>query len=299
MGSRSKSDKKHPGPVLTSTCPGWICYAEKTHGSWILPYISRVKSGQQIMGSIVKQHLSKKLQVSSSDIIHVAVMPCFDKKLEASRPDFTDQTTGQKEVDLVITTVEVEQMLNEDGYNTLENVIYQRDKSIDSLTKVLKNSTSLEDIESKKIYLNHGSGSGGHAENVLVMASKELFGKEISFDDLKIKTLKNSDFKEIILENSSGEAMLRFAIANGFRNIQNLVQKMKRKKCTYDLVEIMACPSGCLNGGAQCKNSSEEKNSSTTKAHIAQMENLYTAASDKRCAPKDNPDVKTVYNEWL
>jgi iron only hydrogenase large subunit-like protein len=29
------------GPILTSSCPGWICYAEKTHGSWILPFISR------------------------------------------------------------------------------------------------------------------------------------------------------------------------------------------------------------------------------------------------------------------
>jgi iron only hydrogenase large subunit-like protein len=28
--------------------PGWICYAEKTHGSWVLPYISRVKSAQQV-----------------------------------------------------------------------------------------------------------------------------------------------------------------------------------------------------------------------------------------------------------
>jgi hypothetical protein len=27
---------------------GWICYAEKTHGNWILPYISRVKSAQQV-----------------------------------------------------------------------------------------------------------------------------------------------------------------------------------------------------------------------------------------------------------
>ena len=29
------------GPILTSSCPGWICYAEKTHGSWILPFVSR------------------------------------------------------------------------------------------------------------------------------------------------------------------------------------------------------------------------------------------------------------------
>ena len=39
--------------------------------------------------------------------------------------------------------------------------------------------------------------------------------------------------------------------AYGFRNIQTLVQKMKRHACDYDFVEIMACPSGCLNGGGQ------------------------------------------------
>ena len=38
--------------------------------------------------------------------------------------------------------------------------------------------------------------------------------------------------------------MLKFAAAHGFRNIQNLVQKMKRRRCTYHYVEVMACPSG-------------------------------------------------------
>ena len=37
---------------------------------------------------------------------------------------------------------------------------------------------------------------------------------------------------------------LRFAAAYGFRNIQNLVQKLKRGRCKYHFVEIMACPSG-------------------------------------------------------
>ena len=27
--------------VLSSVCPGWVCYAEKTHGDWLLPNISR------------------------------------------------------------------------------------------------------------------------------------------------------------------------------------------------------------------------------------------------------------------
>ena len=46
---RSKKKK----PLISSACPGWICYAEKTHGNWILPHISRVKSAQQIMGSLI------------------------------------------------------------------------------------------------------------------------------------------------------------------------------------------------------------------------------------------------------
>ena len=28
---------------------------------------------------------------------------------------------------------------------------------------------------------------------------------------------------------------------------------MKRHQCSYDYIEVMACPSGCLNGGGQPK----------------------------------------------
>lgn len=41
-----------------------------------------------------------------------------------------------------------------------------------------------------------------------------------------------------------GKPVLKFAAAHGFRNIQNLVQKMKRGRCSYHYVEVMACPSG-------------------------------------------------------
>lgn len=56
---------------------------------------------------------------------------------------------------------------------------------------------------------------------------------------------RNPDFKEVLLE-SDGKVLLRFAIANGFRNIQNLVQKLKRGRSQYHYVEIMACPSGII-----------------------------------------------------
>ena len=97
-------------PLLSSACPGWVCYAEKTHGAWILPHISKVKSAQQIMGSYVKTRLASKMGLNPGRISHVTLMPCFDKKLEASREDFRSED-GIADVDLVITTVEIEEML--------------------------------------------------------------------------------------------------------------------------------------------------------------------------------------------
>ena len=55
--------------------------------------------------------------------------------------------------------------------------------------------------------------------------------------------VRNKDFKEVTLE-SNGQILLKFALAYGFRNIQNLVQKVKRGKSPYHFVEVMACPAG-------------------------------------------------------
>lgn len=46
-------------PMLASACPGWICYAEKTHAE-MLPFISQTKSPQQVMGTLVKQWMGGK-----------------------------------------------------------------------------------------------------------------------------------------------------------------------------------------------------------------------------------------------
>lgn len=91
---------KNSLPMLASSCPGWVCYAEKTHGSYILPYISHIKSPQQIMGSLIKNWTTS--QTRGRQIYHVTVMPCYDKKLEAAREDFFNHETG-RDVDCVIT----------------------------------------------------------------------------------------------------------------------------------------------------------------------------------------------------
>lgn len=78
-------------PVLSSHCPGWVCYAEKSQPQAI-PYVSTVKSAQQILGSVTKAILSQDSAYSGvtapgckNGVYFVSVQPCFDKKLEASR----------------------------------------------------------------------------------------------------------------------------------------------------------------------------------------------------------------------
>jgi len=60
------------------------------------------------MGSLVKSYLPAYLEsgaaVTPDRLYHVTVMPCYDKKLEASRRDFYDDVYSTRDVDCVITT---------------------------------------------------------------------------------------------------------------------------------------------------------------------------------------------------
>ncbi len=68
---------------------------------------------------------------------------------------------------------------------------------------------------------------------------------------------------------------------------------MKRKRCHFDFVEVMACPSGCLNGGAQCRPQEGEN----PKEMIVKLEQAYKSLPKQW--PRENEDAKRVYQEWL
>lgn len=234
-------------PIISSICPGWICYAEKTNGELIIPHLSRVRSPQQIMGSILKGPLTDPDGKMVRDLYHVTLMPCFDKKLEASRQDFKNEY-GQ-EVDCVLTPAELEQILEEEGVTLMD----LEPRKLDILLE-----TGL-DFDAP-LTSHFGSASGGYAENILIAeASEYLKRTERDLQEhLEYSVFKNDDFIELVLtgvESAGIEPKIsrRFAIVNGFRNIQTVVQRLKRNALRYDYIEIMACPSGCINGGAQCK----------------------------------------------
>jgi len=57
-----------------------VCYAEKRCSELALPHMSQTKSAQQLFGSVMHM-IDPVCKV-------VCIMPCYDKKLEAVRPDF-------------------------------------------------------------------------------------------------------------------------------------------------------------------------------------------------------------------
>ncbi|KAL9277934.1 hypothetical protein ACSQ67_024843 [Phaseolus vulgaris] len=302
---RSKSSL----PMIASACPGWICYAEKQLGSFVLPYISSVKSPQQTVGVIIKNCVCQELGLRvicivkelnncfnrPEEVYHVTVMPCYDKKLEAARDDFVFQSESHveghedeinmiSEVDSVLTTGEVLELIQskEVDFKSLEET---------PLDKLLTNIN-----EEGCLYGVRGS-SGGYAETIFRYAAKTLFGRQID-DSLTFRNIRNSDFQEVTLEASSseveGKTVLKFALCYGFRNLQNIVRKLKTGKCDYHFLEIMACPSGCLNGGGQIK-----PNSGQSPKELSQLLESVYMETVLAASPFDNPIIKGLYDKWL
>ncbi|XP_026468749.1 probable cytosolic Fe-S cluster assembly factor AAEL012261 [Ctenocephalides felis] len=257
-------------PMLASACPGWVCYAEKAHG-YILPNISTAKSPQQVIGSLVKD-------IAGERVYHVTLMPCYDKKLEASRQDFYDELLNKRDVDCVITPIELEQMLLSDNIHLSE--VESR-----NLDDIWKNSKTEEKV---KLYSQQGSNSGGYSSFIFKQAARDLFNIENA--EPVFTNVRNPDFKEASL-TVNDEVVLRFAIANGFKNIQNIMQKMKRGKVQYDFIEIMACPSGCLNGGAQNRPAEGVPN----KQYIQNLEEVYSTLPV--CDPHNNENLNKIYKD--
>lgn len=84
---------------MVGIVPGtlWHCLPHSLCSWNALPELRRILAAPALS---LLQHLP------ADRIYHVTVMPCYDKKLEASRPDFFNQEYQTRDVDCVITTGE-------------------------------------------------------------------------------------------------------------------------------------------------------------------------------------------------
>lgn len=270
-----------PRPILTSACPGWICYAEKTHPH-VLPHLSKLKSPQALTGTLLKSVLSKSLGIHPSQIWHLAIMPCFDKKLEASREELTDRywhpdesindlQNPIRDVDCVITARELLSLAQNRDINLsslpLRPLRPQDQTSVPS-SQISQHLFPKPRRRTTQSQSPSAGTSGGYLHHILLTQQALHPGSTIT-----IHRGRNADVIDYTLVSGNGIPLFKAARYYGFRNIQNLVRKLKPAKVSRmpgaavkmrakpkgeggaDLayVEVMACPGGCTNGGGQMR----------------------------------------------
>lgn len=79
----------------------------------------------------------------------------------------------------------------------------------------------------------------------------EFLLTRLRIKECKREEIKNSDFVEYTFEWQGSTC--KMAKCYGFRNLQKIVQQVKKNKCPYLYIEVMACPGGCYGGGGQIK----------------------------------------------
>ena len=208
-------------------------------------------------------------------------MPCYDKKLEASRQDFYNDIYSTRDVDCVITTGELELMMREKNWDLSVPVDGEIADEIAVESTAAESSLPSDSIHLPEL-INHPGTSSGSYLHTLIRSVVQDHPRAL---DLTVRSLRSSDYEDYTLtDRSSGEVVFRGAKCYGFRNLQNLVRKVgrdagiqvgrgaagrlgamrgraiKTKKGdasatdkTYDYVEVMACPGGCVNGGGQLR----------------------------------------------
>lgn len=252
--SREEAPKK---PILASACPGWICYAEKTHPH-VLPHISRLKSPQALAGTLVKSVLARKFGVSPSKIWHLAVMPCFDKKLEASREELTDiywdaqgkeqGRAGVRDVDCVITAREL-LMLAEArniAFPTLSRTRLSKKEGRIAFPDSHLNQFLFPSAGTKTSNGSPAAGtSGGYLYHILQTHLHALKQSTHPSAEMKITRGRNADVVDYeIVDSDTNTILFRSARYYGFRNIQNLVRRLKPAK-------VSRLPGAAVRGGAR------------------------------------------------
>lgn len=262
-------------PIITSCCPGWVKYCEQFHPEF-LANLSSCRSPQQMFGSIVKKFYARKLGKQPADVFVVSIMPCTAKKFEAQRPEFT--TDGSPDVDAVLTTVEAAAMFKEAGilFDHVEPSALDAPLGLVSGAGVIFGT------------------SGGVMEAVVRTAHALTTGGDLgNIEFAPVRGQEGLKRAEVEL----GGQRIRLGVVSGLGNAENLLREIKNGTETFDAIEIMACPGGCIGGGGQPVAGGAQP---PRIKKIKRGAGLYQIDREMQIKnPKENPFLDKVYAEWL
>jgi len=260
-------------PLFTSCCPAWIKYLETQHPD-MLHHLSSCKSPMSMLSPVLVDLVPKYYNVDRENLVVVAVMPCTAKKYECKRPELGRD--GRPDTDYVITTQELGKMIRSAGidFNALEP----------------------EDNDSPfGEYTGAGTifgASGGVAEAAVRTAYEFATGEELNPVDIKEMRGTSNRSKTVELDIKGTKVVVR--VVSTLKEAEKAIQEIKRGEANFQLLEVMACPGGCINGGGQPKSCDD----STVKGKRA--DGLYKEDSELPLRKSHkNPSIQKLYNEFL
>jgi len=258
-------------PLITGCCPSWIRYAEQFTPD-LLNNITRIKSPQQITGALIKTWVAEKYNFASGDIYSVSIMPCTAMKMEAQRAEMTQK--GLSDIDAVITTRELVRLIKLNGIDMHNLEPEPLDEPLGSLSSTGK----LFGI------------SGGPLESLLRTIFYKYTGEELNPQKL-IKLRNTKRFKELSLR--MGDRDIEVIAVSGMTNARKVLDEIRTKTSKYHIIEIQACPGGCINGGGQPIGCGEN----TIKNRGKSLYDFDNTEIIK--AAHKNPQIINVYSEFL
>jgi NADH-quinone oxidoreductase subunit G len=263
-------------PVITSCSPGWVKFLETFYPD-LVKNASSAKSPQQMFGTLSKTYYSELKGIAPEKIVSISIMPCTAKKFECERPEL--RTNGHQDVDYVLTTREIARMLKEAGIDLKEMPDEPADDPLGEYTGAGTIFGATGGVMEAALRSAFFLITGRELENPDIMALRGMAGVkelEVDVDGLKIKT----------------------AVAHGLGNARKLLDKISEQiaatgKSEYQIVEVMACPGGCVGGGGQPWGSDMAR-----RARRGQ-----TLYAEDRAMPHrrshENPSITAIYEKYL
>lgn len=251
-------------PMFTSCCPAWIKYAETFYPE-LLENISSCRSPQGMFGSVVRAAMPDVTGKENKDIVSVSIMPCTAKKFEARREQFKHD--GKYEIDHVLTTQELADLIRSSGLDLAE----------------------LDDTELDMPFGMYTGGgvifgaTGGVMEAVLRYAAEKVGGIK---DAVDFENVRGEDGIRVAEVELTGKKF-KMAVVHGLANAKKVCDSVKAGTCDYDLIEVMACPMGCVGGAGQPVSEGRGKKQARTKGLFA---------ADKACDKRKSQENTAVYD---
>ncbi len=260
-------------PLFTSCCPAWVKYLEMMHPD-MLNHLSSCKSPMSMQSPVLVDLIPKMLGIPRENLTVVAIMPCTAKKYEALRPELSQN--GRQDTDFVLTTKELGKMIKSAGID------------FNSLEPEAPDSPFGEYTGAGTIF----GASGGVAEAAVRTAYEFATGEVLQNVDIKEMRGTTNRCKDVEIDIKGTKVVVR--VVSTLKEAEKSIKEIKEGKAQFQMLEVMACPGGCINGGGQPASFND------SKIKQERAEGLYKEDEQLPIRKSHmNPSVQKLYQEFL